>query len=645
MSFSIDSESVDIPLDYSNTAQAPHIGQFEGFKRGLNASAVTSSQLGLNNTLTDKSESQYRALIDKGVTDAPRLSGEKVNIYSREGGALDFNINSPQDTLAPTRFGGTPEQIAALDEYDNKILRLRELHPDLKLKTSDELVADTIKEKRDIVSTWENSKGGAVGGFFGEAASSLNPKINPLNFATLPVGGTGKTVLTRIATQVGAQGAIEAVNQVTGVQSSREFLGLPNGLADAASSVGYAMVGGAVVQGAGEALVSGAKAVNRKWFNNTPNDPAPDIKTNPNTANSWGEGVETTTIDDAMSQLKPPSAEAPSAGVRMYEGAVKSDADYVVKTLDDWGSDAPALLKPSGVTDRLIESAGVKAADGISGLDAAARQVDPKAFDMYDLFVEERQSLSEQLQLLGDDKFLEMRAAVQEQVDAIYSKLENPDLSKRQIKIFDNRLKDIEKTYNDTIMSAKAEGDVVVSVRQQMQGVDKTLRDLSPAVARAYAHAKGKWSLSEKENVAVKSMMSKSEKALKDTLPEGDELPVARPLDITDKAPILQRVDSDITSAGVKQSHLESAVRVVKKESDIQQAYIDKFADSMDSILSAEKGELTIPGLDVKIDIDAHKISVLADDGESVKVVTFRQLIEEALEANQNMKAVKVCSI
>lgn len=93
--------------------------------------------------------------------------------------------------------------------------------------------------------------GGMGGSFF-----------DPLQVATLPAGGAGKTIVSRLVSSAVANAGIEAASYPL-TMAQKERAGLQTGLADAAQDIAMAAAFGAGVQGASEAVVAGVRAMRR----------------------------------------------------------------------------------------------------------------------------------------------------------------------------------------------------------------------------------------------------------------------------------------------------------------------------------------------------------------------------------------------
>lgn len=100
---------------------------------------------------------------------------------------------------------------------------------------------------------------GALGTFAGGTAGAFDPRTDPLNAATLTVGGVGQTALRRIGTEGAFQSLIEFTNQLTGVTESRERLGLETSLERSIQQSLFVGAGGAALRGVFEAAGAGVR--------------------------------------------------------------------------------------------------------------------------------------------------------------------------------------------------------------------------------------------------------------------------------------------------------------------------------------------------------------------------------------------------
>ena len=153
-----------------------------------------------------------------------------------------------------------------LDQVNEKLKKLKEKNPEI--LTFEEMYARLKNqagaiERRaaDVLSRADTF--GDVVGFMSGMVGAFN-KNDPLNIASLAIGGWGKAAMTRIATEVGVGGLAETINQVLGVTENRKLLGLDNSIWRAAQQVLFAAGGAGVFRGTIEVAPVGFRAVERK---------------------------------------------------------------------------------------------------------------------------------------------------------------------------------------------------------------------------------------------------------------------------------------------------------------------------------------------------------------------------------------------
>lgn len=103
---------------------------------------------------------------------------------------------------------------------------------------------------------------GAIGSFVGGVAGSLT-KNDPLNIATLGIGGGGRQLSTRLISEGGIGMFVEGVNQASGVREVRAQAGLDNDIDRALAHMMMAGVGSAAFRGVIEGAPGAFRATER----------------------------------------------------------------------------------------------------------------------------------------------------------------------------------------------------------------------------------------------------------------------------------------------------------------------------------------------------------------------------------------------
>jgi hypothetical protein len=492
---------------------------------------------------------------------------------------------------------------------------------------------------------------GYAGGLIGAVAGSLDPRTDPLNTATLAVGGFGKSAALRIASQAGGQAITEGINQLTGVQENRRLLGLDYGVSDAAMRIGGAAAGGALVQGGAEVLTAGVRrAVTGKWFADTPMDRAPPAPAEP-----------------AVEPIAAPPRAAPATGEvpgpsrsPLWDspiGRPRAEADLTVvhAELSSWGGKRPWEIGAPTAETR-IPGAEPKndfhwdVAPGPETLDSIARRVDPEVFAVYDKYAAQKVRAREEIAALGaerNSKAGEAVASIQDQIDDLRQKTDGA--TRRLGKKYEARIAELEKQ-RDQYLAIETRGDTpeMAVKRQELMEADYQMRDMAPAVTRAYASAQNKWTVYEEQRKAIAQM-------IRDGAPGIGEKQI---VNLADEPPSLAFRSNDpvairetvIPKAGERIS--EAMARHADEVQKIADETLDTFASFAKQATKdvAEDAEaethitLNIHGKEVKMALDEGVIAIPGDDG-GIRKVTPRQLLKEVDNDNEMLKAVSSCSI
>jgi hypothetical protein len=107
--------------------------------------------------------------------------------------------------------------------------------------------------------------GGVIGGIAGGIAGSLNPAYDPVNLATVALGGVGKTALVRTASDIGMAGLSQAAQLMTGGYDNQQLLDQAPTGGQMAEQVATAALGAGVLRGGGEAAAVGFHAIAQRF--------------------------------------------------------------------------------------------------------------------------------------------------------------------------------------------------------------------------------------------------------------------------------------------------------------------------------------------------------------------------------------------
>lgn len=107
---------------------------------------------------------------------------------------------------------------------------------------------------------------GWLGGIAGGVAGSMFPNRDPINFATLALGGAGKSILARTAAQVGMNSVAAAGELLSGGADTQKLLtGQAPTAGEEAAQIGLAGAGAGLLHLGGEAVGAGFRAVARRF--------------------------------------------------------------------------------------------------------------------------------------------------------------------------------------------------------------------------------------------------------------------------------------------------------------------------------------------------------------------------------------------
>lgn len=595
-------------------ATGPLVGFFESWKVAVDAQMRASSQFGIEYFMHELDDAQARAMQDAGVENPPRLNfalegvqdrGEDDPFLRTEDGrtfdsASQIRFSGYMDVARQYANGGMSEaQLARLREYDAQIAKLRDGNPNLKLMTSQEMFERVRSDAQAAEARLDGDRrswGGAFGGFFGGALASLHPETDPFNFFTLGVGGAGKTALTRIGAQVGAQGMIEAVNQVTGVQESREILGLSHGFADAAGRVAGTAVGAGALQGVGE--VAGMAA--RRWFRNTPTDRAPEPTAlapergplalpKPEQFREEAQSIRLEADGRAYTDLL--AEQSPLSGIRVAAPRIATDIADMTRQLEAWDSAPPATLSARTANAVMPERrqptnvAGMRAALDNNRLYQMAKEADPQTFRQYERLLERRNTYRRWIEELNTQRDADVQAAM----DGIERKLHSLDARLRTTQGKNNKAKikqEIKAVQADREALLKAsearETPDTARVRRELMRNDEKMRDIAPLVGRAYSRARGRWGETAQELDAVwdayRAGKAQPDMETAGVLPDYDTAMMS----LADRAPVLQRantVERGATSADTARAVLADNAKVLDEALETYREEIKRLVD------------------------------------------------------------------
>lgn len=640
-----DLSSLSVSPDMASTG--PYIDELEGYRQAYNAHTKASAQMGMTESFAEKEAEQIRWLHEQGEISIPALSEDFVDEYLAEVPRPFAMSGNYKDVYR--YYGGeeSPEVAKRLQDYDLRIEDMRKKYPQRKFMNSREMFDSVVRDGVEAEARVSSSRGGGIGKFVGEAVASLNPSTDPINAATLMVGGAGSTALKRILSQFGAQSAVESLNQVLGVQEQRRIMGLSSGWRDALSRVAMAGVGGAMVQGGGEAIGAAVRG-GKRWFADAPETIKPPVAAKVQITPEM-TAAGRAQITAAIQRLDPLT--------RTPEGRARAtqDLDYMASRLDAWGGEAPVNLRPPRADTALPRAATEDfisrpemTATPYDNVDVVARKIDPQTFEVFDRLSEQKIAMRAQLDAMRPES-----AGVREQIDDISDRIDNlrnkvernSQAGTRRATAQSKRLEEMVQEREALMRQSGGEDTPPMrAVREELQRIDYKMRDMYPQVTRAYTQARGEWSASQSMHDRVSNMIRSGRK----------ELPPARVAETAqeaferigspeDAAPILVRAPSVASKIPQGADNMTVAQIIAKQDSEVLNETIEAFRASINKVLKGEE-PVTVPGYESKLNM-SDEIITTNKDGTGQRKTTVREMLAEHAETEEDLKAIKSCSI
>lgn len=557
-------------------------------------------------------------------------------------------------------------------EADEKLDELKRKYPGAGILTYTDMF-NAMREKAQRVrmrASRDTSWTGYLGWFTGGTVGGLDPRTNPLGFYTLPAGGFGKTAVQRIASQGVAQGVIEGVAQFTGVRENMRILGFDPTIEESLYAAGGAAIGGAALQGVGEGL----GVLGRRWFRNTPDDPAPPAPApdrvrqapEPSPAPEPGRAsVETVNAAEAqLAQRMAPTLEGEQAITRAVQGvlgkapstmrAARADFAYMRDQLSRFDGPLPWEVVPPTHTrlptaDAGVNAPRVEAKTAGETVDDIARRVDPETFRVYDNLQKKKQQARNLLDFERSARDLQADATLKPMREEV-ARLEQRynDATKRNQKKQLPALEAARKALADA-EQAKRSGDNegMARARKRIMEIDEKMRDLAPAVSRAYTRAEGKWKVQQETLKDVERMIAEGRTTLEQTpaksgvVDDAEKAYFSRPT-VADSVPELRSSLAKPVPDG--KDAVDEVQRVAVEMLKKYDEQIDNFRSDMKKVI-AKDGEDAVQIEGVQEPVKLSEKIVIEDAEGLPRTMTVREMIEELDEAEEVLKVIGTCSV
>lgn len=626
---------------------SPRVGGLQSMATAYDAS-FREQEGGSDYLAYDSYWKQRSALLEKGVA--------LPNVFSKDGSPV-----KPSDI--GYYYEGQDSNISpeALKEYDDKIESLKSQYPDIQLRSTKEIWDTTKKEYQTAKQREVNRRGttlGAVGGFVGDIAGMADPRANLINTVGMVAGGEvlvgAKAGLVKLAASEGAvQSAITAASEATGARSFRKALGGDGSIESSIENVLTAGVGGTAFRGVVSGVVRGTGLASKRWFQDAPGDPAPEIP-KAFTERTAPEAPLTPEQRYALQKAMPESVSPELSRSRAGTSRVLDDVKHFEERLQAWDGESPIDVRPRTSAATFDPSEGVRFSDDITTRAAlnrltpneAARRADPDTFRVYDSLAEKADAIRAELAATKPDTaewsrmITEANNKVSELTDAIGQR--KLSAQKRNALV---KERDAAMAERDNIMSAPRGSDTPrqSALREDLQKYDYKMRDMAPLINRAYERGRGEFGSSPEARAAIDSMVKERRAGL---TPAESEAIVNRAQELNTTSgggyagPTISRISPEDLAPGDSMAH--AARKVVEADVKVMDESLEVFRSSLGSMLKETNEKITIGKHEFNM---SDTIEVPNPDGLGSREITVRELLDEMLEDDYNLKAMKTCSM
>lgn len=245
MSFFDDSHVTDVGLQGS---LGPSVSLGEVVQQSFRQQIRVDSALALDTELRTRwLDSLTRAQIQQTDDSDPDRFAYAAFAQSIQGQPIDvFDLNPWEGDLTE-RFKGMAAANEAIKKLNNP-----------EIKSFEQILEEVSQMQQEVegesASMYERSgRGGFIASLLGAVAGSFSTR-DPLNIATAPIG-VGRTVVARIASDMGIAAAVTGVTEIMDVAPARKIAGLQE--RDPLLNIAAATIGAGVIRGGIEGIEYG----------------------------------------------------------------------------------------------------------------------------------------------------------------------------------------------------------------------------------------------------------------------------------------------------------------------------------------------------------------------------------------------------
>lgn len=679
--------------------QGKTLDLMEGFKAAWDVTVRDASMFGIQEVMRNKDDAQIDTMRKAGIENVPSLSRQSDDPMRM---FTDFG----QDYLDTARFyedGGDPAMAYRLSQYDEQIAKYQKQYPQLNLMTSAEMWDSTRQEAQaaERLASRQHNFGGSVGAFVGGMAGYMNPNTSPINFASIPIGGFGRNVLTRVAAQAGIQGVAQAgaeFNQWTGISEQRRLLGLDVG--NPWERIGQAAAGGAAGQGFGEIVGFGLRRV----FRSTPKDivpealpdpkePLPDPSNVPPGVVAADESTQVAALIQEPARLVDSVHEvSPWSTNRAGRARTVIDLDYTTRRLEDWSGERPWEMPPKTDTAPIRPQSDFELPQDVKELakerdiNALMHKADPETMGKWDAAASDKQTARTQLEMATTDAERAVSTEQTQRVQSLTTQIASLDAKIANVGAMKAKKLKVQRAELEAQRDAALKETAVTDsqnmavIRRRVMEADEKMRDLAPLVTRAKVRAQNRWEANgddydqvieamnggrfedtagttepilgvTKEDLIPQLQRAQTlEKPLKHDADAADVVQAVVKQDVatyTEAAEaamtrikaLLKKAD-DLDEAPEKPAELRAKAAELRKAGDVEGA--DKAEQQATDLENAK--EIAVAGHTETLNLDTERFTVEQRDG-SLKEATLREHLQDQLNDQEDLEAVSSCSV
>lgn len=252
-----------IPAGTEGSAGA-QTGFLDNFKAAYTAQADVHSAFGADESMATLEQQQLDKLFGlTGERMSPLFPGAWSNPEPTENRQFAIMHSLAGDTL-------DAQQRAFMDDAQKQVDRYNKLATQNGLLTYDQMFKQVQQNARQAVTnaagTADRSTAmGWLGGALGGAAGSMTYR-DPINLATLALGGVGKTAIARVVSEMGVASLSQAMELLSGGAENQQLLtGKGPTAGEMAEQVAETALGAGIIRGGGEAVAKGFGALARRF--------------------------------------------------------------------------------------------------------------------------------------------------------------------------------------------------------------------------------------------------------------------------------------------------------------------------------------------------------------------------------------------